>query len=65
MFLTPISEIKYEGSSVALSMTVTADGHKTPAARYCSTIKSWLEDIMYGRVEHDWAYVIDEKVEGK
>lgn len=23
-------------------------------------IKGWLEDIMYGHVEHEWAEVVDE-----
>ncbi|GKT97693.1 branched-chain amino acid cytosolic aminotransferase [Colletotrichum tofieldiae] len=60
MFITPVSAIKYRDVEVGLPMTSTDDGHKTPLATYSSTIKSWLEDIIYGRVTHDWGYVIDE-----
>lgn len=41
-------------------MTVTEDGQKTPMSKYSSTLKAWLEEIMYGRGDHEWAYVIDE-----
>lgn len=28
---------------------------------YTSVIKNWLVDIMYGRVEHPWGVVVEEK----
>jgi branched-chain amino acid aminotransferase len=30
-------------------------------AGYATQIKSWLEAIMFGKVEHDWAYTIEEE----
>lgn len=32
-------------------------------AGYAAQIKSWLEAIMFGKEEHDWAYTIEN--EGK
>lgn len=31
------------------------------SAGYGAQIKSWLEDIMYGREEHSWGYVVEEE----
>lgn len=28
---------------------------------YAGIIKSWLVDIMYGKVDHPWGVVVDEK----
>ncbi|PYI08791.1 branched-chain amino acid aminotransferase II [Aspergillus sclerotiicarbonarius CBS 121057] len=61
MFVAPVSTIKYADQIVAFPMTVTEDGQKTTVSKYASILKSWLEDIMYGRENHEWAYVIDEK----
>jgi branched-chain amino acid aminotransferase len=30
-------------------------------AGYATLIKSWLEAIMFGKEEHDWAYTIEEE----
>lgn len=30
-------------------------------AGYAALIKSWLGHIMYGKVEHDWAFVIENE----
>lgn len=32
-------------------------------AGYAAQIKSWLEAIMYGKEDHEWAYVIEGEVE--
>lgn len=53
--------IRYGEADISFPMTVTEDGQKTPHSKYSSTIKTWLEDIMYGRVSHEWGYVIDEE----
>ncbi|TEA21624.1 Branched-chain-amino-acid aminotransferase [Colletotrichum sidae] len=61
MFITPVASIRNGGVDVNFPMTVVGDGHKTPNSRYSSTIKGWLEDIIYGRVDHEWGYVVDEQ----
>ncbi|KAL2878526.1 hypothetical protein SGCOL_006236 [Colletotrichum sp. CLE4] len=61
MFITPVSMIKYGDTEIQFPMMVTEEGHKTPRSVYSSFIKSWLEDIIYGRVEHEWGFVVSEK----
>lgn len=61
MFVTPVSLIHYNDRDINLPMTVTDDGHKIPHAKYSSAIKAWLEDIIYGRVDHEWGYVVEEQ----
>ncbi|KAF6831313.1 branched-chain amino acid cytosolic [Colletotrichum plurivorum] len=61
MFITPVSMIRYGETDINFPITVTEDGHKTPNSKYSGNIKAWLEDIMYGRVDHEWGYVIDEE----
>ncbi|KAL4962792.1 branched-chain amino acid aminotransferase II [Aspergillus stella-maris] len=60
VFITPVAEIKYRHDRVSMPMTVNAEGHESPVLVYSSAIKGWIEDIVYGRVEHEWGYVIDE-----
>ncbi|KAH6889407.1 aminotransferase [Thelonectria olida] len=60
MFITPVSLIRYGNIDVSFPMTVTSAGTKIALAMYSSKIKAWLEDIIYGRTEHEWGYVIDE-----
>jgi len=50
--------IRYDDGDVFFPMTPTVEGFKTPLAKYSSTIKCWLEDIIYGRVEHEWGHVV-------
>ena len=33
--------------------------------KYAAAFKFWLENIMYGREEHEWGVVVDEKLRGK
>ncbi|OHE97555.1 branched-chain-amino-acid aminotransferase [Colletotrichum orchidophilum] len=61
MFITPVSMIKYGDTEIQFPITVTAEGQKTPRSPYSTAIKSWLEDIIYGRVEHEWGYVVTEE----
>ncbi|KAL0942973.1 branched-chain amino acid cytosolic [Colletotrichum truncatum] len=61
VFVTPVSMIRYGEVDVTFPMTVTEDGRKVPVSKYSSVIKSWLEDIIYGRIDHEWGYVIEEQ----
>lgn len=36
-------------------------GPNGEAAGYAAQIKSWLEAIMYGKEEHDWAYTVEHE----
>ena len=38
----------------------TLPANSEPAG-YAAQIKSWLEAIMFGKVEHDWAYTIEDE----
>ncbi|KAH7120634.1 aminotransferase [Dactylonectria macrodidyma] len=60
MFVSSVSVIKYADTVVNLPMAVTAEGAKTTNSPYASTLKSWLEGIMYGKEDHEWAYIIEQ-----
>lgn len=32
------------------------------SGKYAALLKSWLTDIMYGNVQHEWGIVVDEKL---
>lgn len=51
-FITPVSSIR--NGNVDMNMPAG------PEAGYAAQIKSWLAAIMYGKVEHEWAYCIEE-----
>lgn len=36
-------------------------GQNGEPAGYAAQIKSWLEAIMFGKEEHDWAYVVENE----
>ena len=55
-FITPIALIHHRGKDI--NIPTGPDG--TPA-EITGKIKGWLGDMMYGRVEHDWARVVLEK----
>ena len=54
-FLSPVCEIEFRGQS--LEIPVTSEG----GAKYAMMLRGWLSDIMYGKEEHEWGYVIEEK----
>ncbi|KAF3936428.1 hypothetical protein ABW19_dt0204124 [Dactylella cylindrospora] len=59
-FVAPVSVISYRDKVMNIPMVaVSEDGGKSGA--YASTIKTWLKEIMYGRVDHPWGVVIDER----
>ncbi|KAJ5237180.1 hypothetical protein N7489_007271 [Penicillium chrysogenum] len=55
-FITPIALIHHRGKDI--NIPTGPDG--TPA-EITGRIKGWLDDMMYGRVEHEWARVAPEK----
>ncbi|OKL55901.1 hypothetical protein UA08_08953 [Talaromyces atroroseus] len=53
-FICPVSRIYFRGTKdIFLPLA-----HGQPA-KYTELIKTWLEDIMYGKVEHSWARIVD------
>ncbi|KAF3911498.1 hypothetical protein ABW20_dc0107207 [Dactylellina cionopaga] len=59
-FVASIAFIQYVEKGVEVPMTtVTEDGGKS--GPYASAIKTWLKEIMYGRVNHPWGVVIKER----
>ncbi|KAJ5320118.1 hypothetical protein PENANT_c025G10560 [Penicillium antarcticum] len=54
-FITPVAMIRNENTDIS-----TLGVNDEPAG-YATQIKSWLEAIMFGKVEHDWAYTIEEE----
>ncbi|KAK6510074.1 hypothetical protein TWF481_004787 [Arthrobotrys musiformis] len=60
-FVAPISYIQHEvdkGIEVPMG-TTTDDGCKSGA--YAAAIKTWLKEIMYGKVSHPWGVVVKER----
>ncbi|KAF3905719.1 hypothetical protein AA313_de0201478 [Arthrobotrys entomopaga] len=59
-FVAPIAYIQYVDQGFDIPMTATTeDGGK--AGPYASAIKTWLKEIMYGRVQHPWGVVVEER----
>lgn len=59
-FVAPVSFIQYHEKDMDIPMTATTEeGGK--AGVYASLIKTWLKEIMYGRVDHPWGVVVEEK----
>jgi branched-chain amino acid aminotransferase len=54
-FVTPVSEIHYRGKDLHMPMVRGKSGD------YAAVIKNWLMDIMYGREQHIWGVIIEEK----
>ncbi|KAH6652693.1 branched-chain-amino-acid aminotransferase [Truncatella angustata] len=55
-FVCPISLIHHRGKDVHFPM-----GSKKEGGEVTLKVKNWLKDIMYGREEHPWAYVVPEE----
>ncbi|CAI6097376.1 unnamed protein product [Clonostachys chloroleuca] len=60
MFISPVSQIIHEDKFIDFPTTENEAGQKVTVSKYAKTIKLWLEDIIYGREEHPWAFVVDE-----
>ncbi|KAH7325706.1 branched-chain amino acid aminotransferase [Stachybotrys elegans] len=55
-FICPISQVHHRGRDINIPM-----GPDGQPGKITSTIKGWMGDIMYGRTEHEWAILINEK----
>lgn len=53
-FVSPVSEISFQEQSLKIGMGKKGDGV------YAELLKTWLYEIMYGGVQHEWGYVIEE-----
>ncbi|TVY43575.1 Branched-chain-amino-acid aminotransferase, mitochondrial [Lachnellula occidentalis] len=54
-FVSPVSVISYKGEDLQIPMA------KGETGEYAGLIKDWLVNIMYGKEQHEWGVVIDEK----
>lgn len=61
MFISPVAIIRHEQQNVVFPTVESETGLTATVTLYSSRLKGWLEDIIYGKVDHPWAYVIDEK----
>ena len=55
-FITPVSAISFRDRNIEIPMQNAAGD----SGVYAQMIKTWLYDIMYGNVEHEWGVVVDE-----
>jgi branched-chain amino acid aminotransferase len=53
-FVAPVTKIHFRGKDI---VPTKLGGEDT----YTDKIKQWLVQIMYGKVEHEWAVVVEEK----
>ena len=54
-FISPISEIHYRGTDLDIPLENGVSG------KYAALIKSWLANIMYGKEDHPWGLIVEEK----
>ncbi|KAF2491242.1 branched-chain amino acid aminotransferase II [Lophium mytilinum] len=54
-FIAPISLINFRGKELNIDMKEGDMG------TYTKTIKTWLKNIMWGKEQHEWGYVVEEK----
>ncbi|KAK0638017.1 Branched-chain-amino-acid aminotransferase [Lasiodiplodia hormozganensis] len=54
-FICAVSQIRHRGHDIHIGMGPQGNG-----GEITTKIKGWLSDIMYGRVEHEWAEVVPE-----
>ncbi|KAF2161638.1 hypothetical protein M409DRAFT_28032 [Zasmidium cellare ATCC 36951] len=54
-FVAPVGKIHFRGKDVEIPM---AEGD---SGAYAKLIKSWLVSIMYGKEDHEWGVVVEEK----
>ncbi|KAA8576475.1 hypothetical protein MFRU_009g03200 [Monilinia fructicola] len=52
-FITPVSTISFRDRDIPIPM-------QEDSGLYTKMIKTWLYDIMYGNVEHEWGVIVDE-----
>ncbi|OCL02848.1 D-aminoacid aminotransferase-like PLP-dependent enzyme, partial [Glonium stellatum] len=54
-FIAPVREICWRGRRLRVPMT---EGDSGP---YTKALKTWLGNIMWGKEQHEWGYVVDEE----
>ena len=54
-FITPVELINFRGKDLKIPM---AEGD---SGAYAKVIKTWLRNIMWGKEQHKWGYVIEEE----
>jgi branched-chain amino acid aminotransferase len=54
-FVCPVSMINYREEDLQIPMKLGETGE------YADLIKSWLVNIMYGKEQHEWGVVVEEK----
>jgi branched-chain amino acid aminotransferase len=54
-FIAPISLINFRGKELNIAM---AEGDM---GAYTKVIKTWLRNIMWGKEQHEWGYIVEEK----
>jgi branched-chain amino acid aminotransferase len=54
-FVTPFSFIQHEDKGLSLPM-----GDDGVSGTFTGMIKRWIEDIIYGKEQHEWAYIVEE-----
>lgn len=52
-----VSDIHFRGKDINIPVV------RGNVGEYGGLIKSWLKNIMYGKEQHKWGYVIEEKTE--
>jgi len=56
-FVAPTKVISYKDEDLSVPMAAGKSGE------YAAVIKGWLSNIMYGKEDHPWGVVIEEKTE--
>ncbi|RDW63997.1 branched-chain-amino-acid aminotransferase-2 [Coleophoma crateriformis] len=54
-FITPVSAVNFKDTEIEIPMSNGDSG------KYTAMVKNWLYDIMYGKVQHPWGVIIEEK----
>ncbi|KAJ6783304.1 hypothetical protein PWT90_02539 [Aphanocladium album] len=57
-FICPVSQIHHRGQDINIPM-----GPEGKAGEITTKIKTWIGDIMYGKVSHEWGVVVNEKAQ--
>ncbi|OCK85387.1 branched-chain amino acid aminotransferase II [Lepidopterella palustris CBS 459.81] len=53
-FIAPVGLINFRGKELKIPMS------EGDAGAYTKVIKNWLKNIMWGKEQHEWGYVIEE-----
>lgn len=54
-FIAPVSSIHFRGKDLEIPMSDGATG------KYAAILKTYLTNIMYGREDHEWGVVVNER----